>query len=258
MKADQDSGSGIQVPLGRPIGTGSATILGAAGRLLLLLCLSLRGSLVLAGDPPQITQPPAPFDFAMLEGRTFQFFVKATGTPPLQYQWQFNGENIRGATNPVLGFTLFQSRYAGDYRVIVRNAYGTVQSDLVHLTVDVGDLPMTDGFDERQRSDAPFSNRLPANRGTGRSSNLKATVERGKGEPNHAGVYGGASMWATWTPSASGVATFSTVGSAIDTVLAVYTAKDPAAPVVGGLREVTANDNAGDGVKGSEIGRAHV
>ena len=31
------------------------------------------------------------------------FTVQASGPPPLNYQWQFNGANIAGATNAFLG-----------------------------------------------------------------------------------------------------------------------------------------------------------
>src|SRR5262245_15892678 len=42
-------------------------------------------------------------------------------------------------------------------------------------------------------------------------------------EPSHAGNLGGASVWWNWTAPVSANATFDTVGSSIDTLLAVYT-----------------------------------
>ncbi len=61
-----------------------------------------------------------------------------------------------------------------------------------------------------------------------------------RGEPDHAGERGGASVWWTWTPPANGTATIDTRGSAIDTVLAVYTGDR-----VEALTPVAANDNDG-------------
>jgi hypothetical protein len=52
-------------------------------------------------------------------------------------------------------------------------------------------------------------------------TNVDATKETG--EPEHAGVPGGASAWYRWTAARDGEAVFSTCGSDIDTVLAVYT-----------------------------------
>lgn len=43
------------------------------------------------------------------------------------------------------------------------------------------------------------------------------------GEPNHAGNPGGNSIWYYWTAPISGTATFNTVGSTFNTLLAVYT-----------------------------------
>ncbi len=48
-----------------------------------------------------------------------------------------------------------------------------------------------------------------------------ATCEAG--EPDHAGVACAASTWYAWTPSASGAARFTTVGSHFNTTIAVYT-----------------------------------
>jgi hypothetical protein len=52
-------------------------------------------------------------------------------------------------------------------------------------------------------------------------SNLNATKE--PNEPNHAGDAGGASVWWAWKPPFSGIATITTEGSEIDTLLGVYT-----------------------------------
>ncbi len=57
-------------------------------------------------------------------------------------------------------------------------------------------------------------------------------------EPNHANNWGGASLWWTWTPTASGPTTIDTMGSDFNTLLAVYTGTS-----VNGLAPVAANDD---------------
>jgi hypothetical protein len=78
---------------------------------------------------------------------------------------------------------------------------------------------------------------MPGNSGELTSASTDATRE--VGEPNHwGGSPGYASLWWTWTPTDSGVATIQTCGSNFDTVLAVYTGSE-----VGLLTRVDANDD---------------
>ncbi|MCY2932121.1 MAG: hypothetical protein NTV86_22030 [Planctomycetota bacterium] len=67
-------------------------------------------------------------------------------------------------------------------------------------------------------------------------SNAGAT--RQSGEPNPAGVTGGASVWLTWTAPTTGTVSLNTHGSTFDTVLAVYTGS-----ALTGLTSVAANDD---------------
>ncbi len=64
-------------------------------------------------------------------------------------------------------------------------------------------------------------------------SNFVATKETG--EPNHAGLVGGASLWFRWTPSYTGTAKISTAGTNFDHVIAVYTGSS-----IGALTQVAA------------------
>src|SRR5262249_16085720 len=68
-----------------------------------------------------------------------------------------------------------------------------------------------------------FANRvtLVGLNGVLRAQNRNATLE--PGEPQHAGKPGGKSVWYTWQAPVTGVATFRTLGSTFDTLLAVYT-----------------------------------
>ncbi|MBX7245348.1 MAG: hypothetical protein K1X53_07600 [Candidatus Sumerlaeaceae bacterium] len=75
--------------------------------------------------------------------------------------------------------------------------------------------------------------------GTTFTSNGCATKENN--EPNHGGNAGGASIWFAWTSPVSDSVTFDTAGSAIDTLLAVYTSVGPA---IGTLNLVAQNDDA--------------
>ncbi len=68
------------------------------------------------------------------------------------------------------------------------------------------------------------------------SSNAGATTQ--VGEPRHAGVAGGRSVWFSWTAPAGGTATFDTAGTPFDTLLAVYTGTR-----VSALTQVAANDD---------------
>ena len=70
-------------------------------------------------------------------------------------------------------------------------------------------------------------------------SNVGATKE--SGEPFHAGIFGGASVWWEWTAPSNGTVTISTAGSSFDTLLGVYSGS-----VVSGLVELAGNDDDPD------------
>lgn len=67
-------------------------------------------------------------------------------------------------------------------------------------------------------------------------SNVNATAE--SGEPNHANIPGGASVWYRWTAPKDGIVSFDTIGSSFNTLLAAYTGDN-----VNSLSCITANDN---------------
>ncbi|MCY2987020.1 MAG: PA14 domain-containing protein, partial [Planctomycetota bacterium] len=56
---------------------------------------------------------------------------------------------------------------------------------------------------------------------TATGTNVGATKE--SGEPNHAGITGGKSVWWTWTAPSTGSVQIDTIGSNFDTILGVYT-----------------------------------
>jgi Concanavalin A-like lectin/glucanases superfamily/Immunoglobulin domain/Lectin C-type domain/Chitobiase/beta-hexosaminidase C-terminal domain len=72
-----------------------------------------------------------------IAGDTVPFSVTATGTPPLSYQWRFNGNDIASATNSSLTLTNVQPSSAGSYSVRVSNTLGSITSSNALLKVQV-------------------------------------------------------------------------------------------------------------------------
>ena len=86
-----------------------------------------------ASAPAITTQPQNQTTFI---GSTARFEVIATGSAPLNYQWQFNGTNLSTATNSSLSLTNVTSANSGNYLVVVSNTSGSATSDLATLTVN--------------------------------------------------------------------------------------------------------------------------
>jgi hypothetical protein len=84
--------------------------------------------------PPVIIIHPT--NQTVMVSNSASFTVVAGGTPPLFYQWSFNGTNISGATNNSLLVTNVQFSEAGNYAVLVTNIYGSATSSNVVLTVN--------------------------------------------------------------------------------------------------------------------------
>jgi hypothetical protein len=85
------------------------------------------------GAPFVTTQPRSQ---TVGEGTNVTFNVAAGGTPPLRFQWQFNGADIDGATNTWLTLTNTQAESEGTYRVNVANSIASVTSDPAELVVN--------------------------------------------------------------------------------------------------------------------------
>lgn len=83
--------------------------------------------------PPKITQQPK--NQRVPPGGNSLFQVAATGSTPFTYQWQFNGNNIDGATNTTLSIQGVNWTHAGTYQAIVVNSAGSTNSLPVKLTV---------------------------------------------------------------------------------------------------------------------------
>ena len=178
--------------------------------------------------PPVISTPPAPQLLNL--GGLLNLVAGVLGPPGVRYQWRLNGDNIPGATNATYSVSILLSQNAGSYSVMVSDEYGATTSPEALVSIaNLLSLPASDNFASRG---------ILLGLGATEASNVNATRE--PGEPNHAGVPGGKSVWFTWTPLLSGVATFSTAGSSFDTLLAVYTGNN-----LTNLTEVASDDDAG-------------
>jgi glucose/arabinose dehydrogenase len=88
---------------------------------------------------PTITSQPTSQSAAA--GVSVTFSVRASGTPPLSYQWQRNGANVLGATTPDLTMVASSSENGARFRAVVTNGFGSVLSNEAVLTVTGNQRP---------------------------------------------------------------------------------------------------------------------
>lgn len=84
---------------------------------------------------PTTTVTVQPTNQVVLTGNTGTFTAIADGSPPLSFQWLFNGTNIPDATGLTLTLTNAQPDQSGNYSVQVSNALGSALSSNVVLVV---------------------------------------------------------------------------------------------------------------------------
>jgi len=210
--------------------------LGASG------AVQLRLHLPVAHSAPVITRQPSSQTMPDNAGSNVTFSVNAIGSFPLVFEWQKGGASLPGGTNDSYTVTNATLATAGDYRVVITNAYGSITSSVAVLTV-LGSLP----------HDA-FAGRLTftGQTNTVTGHNVGATTEAG--EPLHAGVPNGASLWWSWIAPQSGLVRLDTAGSTnaagavLDTVLAVYTGGS-----LNSLTPVAANHDEVPGLLSSKV-----
>ena len=189
------------------------------------------------GDLKIVVPPSAPAGPIPL-GQNVRLSVGATGRGPLVFQWRWNGVVIPGATSATLDLGPLRAKQGGYYEVAVSDGTGVVFSEPVTVQPEVPVLPFTDAFSRAVSNGAVIEGLT----GTGRGANFLATAETG--EPAHGPLPAHASLWLSWRPEASGVATFSTLGSDFDTVLAIYQQPPFGAKGFPGLVRIAANDEA--------------
>jgi uncharacterized repeat protein (TIGR01451 family) len=89
--------------------------------------------------PPAITQQPQ--SLTVTNGGTASFSVTASGSAPFGYQWQKNGlaltdgGTLSGAATTNLEMSAVTTNDAGNYAVVITNAWGSVTSSGAVLTV---------------------------------------------------------------------------------------------------------------------------
>jgi hypothetical protein len=93
-------------------------------------------------------------------------------------------------------------------------------------------------FEPVSNDDFANATRLNGRSGTASGNNIGATSQAG--EPTHAGVGGGQSVWWKWRAPRTERVVFSTAGSNFDTVLAAYHGRS-----LSRLRELASNDDVG-------------
>jgi subtilisin family serine protease len=106
-----------------------ATVSNAAGSV------TSQTAVVQVLDPPTITT--APIGQTVAQGSQTRLTVVAKGSPPLTYQWRFNGAALAGATNSTLVLDNIGFLQSGTYTVLVSNPVGSVVSPdaVIHVLV---------------------------------------------------------------------------------------------------------------------------
>jgi len=103
-------------------------------------------SIYQAGSIGKCPLPPVivavnPGEAFVNEGGDVEFEVVAAGSPPLGYQWQFEGDDLTGATNAFLGLSEVAFNQMGQYSVIVSGPGGVAGTNVVLM---VNRLPLAD------------------------------------------------------------------------------------------------------------------
>ncbi len=156
-------------------------------------------------------------------GATVDLTVTALETTPLEYQWFRNGVILQDATNAFVTLTNLKRTQVGNYSVLVRTGGREIES--LPAAIEIGPSPSVSSQDKFQDLFAAnFTDSIQLVTGSVSTQifdNTGATTQ--SLEPNHGNVPGGSSKWFRFRATTSAVLQFDTIGSVIDTTLAVYT-----------------------------------
>ena len=176
------------------------------------------------------------------QGRCAQFGEEVTltvaatgGGTNLTYRWLLNGVTLTNVSLNATSYTFTvdaPERY-GAYQVFVGDSSDAVKSRPAVVRPCGPEDALADTFALRPT----FTNHAASLHGRSYGASFEA------GETNHAGQPGGKSLWLRWRAPATGVAEFSTEGSAFDTLLAVYVASGGSN--VNNLAPVVSDDDGG-------------
>lgn len=106
-------------------------------------------------------------------------------------------------------------------------------------------------YQQRDPVNDLFADAIPLQGASGTVSVSNTNATREFGEPLHAGIPGGKSVWWTFTPASDGVLNLTTTNSGFDTLLAVYLG-----PRVSELTPIISNDDAFEGQSFSKVTQA--
>ncbi|MCX8155615.1 MAG: immunoglobulin domain-containing protein [Verrucomicrobiae bacterium] len=86
-------------------------------------------------SPPTIAVQPR--SSTVLVGQSVTLLLRASGSPPMAFQWYFNGAPLAGATRDMLTLSAVTLAQAGAYQVVVTNEFGAATSTVATLTVQL-------------------------------------------------------------------------------------------------------------------------
>jgi len=122
-------------------------------------------------DAPVLLAPwivDEPESAVVCEGDSVSFTVEACGTPPLAYQWKFNGGDILGANGKTYTIPMVAESDEGQYTCQVSNMAGAALSAAAQLTVwptgtgDVSADTRVDGLDIQPFIEVMLTSTTPA------------------------------------------------------------------------------------------------
>jgi len=97
-------------------------------------------SVVWLNEPPSITKPPE--SISTYSGGQAIFTVGVLGVEPFWYQWYFNDQPLTNATNQTIVLNPVSSDQAGQYHVVVSNAFGHATSPAATLVIETAQAPV--------------------------------------------------------------------------------------------------------------------
>jgi alpha-tubulin suppressor-like RCC1 family protein len=124
--------SGLRLPPGPPGLSNVIAVAGGDTPLPLNYAWGYHVALVGNGSPAMTLQPVSQ---TTARGATARLHARAVGVQPLSYQWQFNGQDLVGATEASLTLANVQGKDGGSYRLVAANALGRATSSTATLTI---------------------------------------------------------------------------------------------------------------------------
>jgi hypothetical protein len=141
VQYDGSSGGGNVVVLGFPF----ETLTSAAARNAIMDDV-LDFFTVPTNAPPVFTVQPQ--DQVVAAGGTAAFTAIASGTQPIDYQWQRGGVDVPGATGSTLTIPNLDSGDVGGYRLLASNAFGSAASDVAGLFIALPSAEYVAAFED--------------------------------------------------------------------------------------------------------------